>query len=163
VEATVGGRGAGAAESHGRAAVESAGFSSAGELREVLDALVSAVDSDERIGTLIRAAGPRMRLEFTDCGIVLNLAEGDGRGENLLWRFDDDADWEPRLRLWMDSATATRYLQGAESLAIAIARGRVRCEGDARVALLYVPAMRLLVEPYRRLVAERFPRLAVQR
>ena len=29
-------------------------------------------------------------------------------------------------------------------------------------ALLYVPAMRLLVEPYRRLIGERFPRLAIE-
>ena len=37
---------------------------------------------------------------------------------------------------------ANAYLQGKESLAIAIARGRVRYDGDARCALLYVPALR---------------------
>jgi hypothetical protein len=165
LEATVAGGRAPAAKGRRRAAggAEAAGFRSAAELREVLDAVLRSVDSDERSGTLIRAAGPRMRFEFTDCGVLLNIAPGDGVGGNLRWRFDDEIDWQPRLRMWMDSTTANRYLQGAESLAIAIARGRVRCEGDARAALLYVPAMKLLIEPYRRLVAERYPRLAVAR
>jgi hypothetical protein len=162
LEATVAGRGPRAAKDRGRDAAETPGFGSSQELREVLDALLHAIDVDERTGTLVRAAGPRMRFEFTDRGVVLNLAAGDGRGHNLRWRFDDEIEWEPRLRLWMDSTTANRYLQGRESLAIAIARGRVRCEGDARAALLYVPAMRLLVEPYRRLIGERFPRLAIE-
>ena len=162
MEATIAGRGPRAAKDRGRGAAETPGFNSAEELREVLDAVLSAIDVDERTGTLVRAAGPRMRFEFTDRGVLLNLAPGEGRGHSLRWSFDDEIDWEPRLRLWMDSTTANRYLQGRESLAIAIARGRVRCEGDARAALLYVPAMRLLVEPYRRLIVERFPRLAVE-
>jgi hypothetical protein len=61
----------------------------------------------------------------------------------------------------MDSATANAYLQGKESLAVAIARGKVRCSGESRVALLYLPALRLVVEPYRRLVRERYPHLAL--
>ena len=61
----------------------------------------------------------------------------------------------------MDSEVANRYLQGKESLAIAIARRRVRCRGESKVALLYVPAMRLLCEPYRRVVAAEYPHLAI--
>jgi hypothetical protein len=160
MEATVAGRGASKAK--GRAAATPT-FASAAELRDVLEALLEAIDSDERTGTLFRAAAPRLRLEFTDCRVVLNLAPTDGDARSLRWRFDDEVDWEPRLRMWMDSTTANSYLQGAESLAIAIARGRVRCQGDSRAALLYVPTLRLLVEPYRRLVAERFPRLVIDR
>jgi hypothetical protein len=162
VEATVAGRKAGAAKGgRSRRAAETPRFTSPAELREVLDALLTAVDADDRAGTLVRAASPRIRFEFTDRGVILNLAAADGREHNLRWRFDDEIDWEPRLRLWMDSAVANRYLQGSESLAIAIARGRVRHEGDARAALRYVPAMRCFVEPYRRLVRDRFPRLAI--
>ena len=43
----------------------------------------------------------------------------------------------------MDSATANGYLQGRESLAVAIARGQVRCSGDLKTALVYLPALRL--------------------
>jgi hypothetical protein len=130
-------------------------------MRRVLDDVLEAVEADDTASTLIRAASPRLRIEVTDVHLVLNLAPSNERGRTLRWRFDDEIEWEPRLRIWMDSATANRYLQGRESLAIAIARGRVRCEGDARAALLYVPAMRFLIEPYRRLVRERFPDLEV--
>ena len=163
MEAAVCGRGPGAARDRSRRGAVGGGFGSAAELHDLLDALLASVDADERTGALVRAVGPRMRFEFTDLDLVLNLAGADGRGHNLRWRFDDGIDWEPRLRLWMDSATANRYLQGAESLAIGIAHRRVLCEGDARAALLYIPALRLLIEPYRRLVDERFPELAVRR
>ena len=161
MEATVAGRGPSGATGRGREAAATPRFNSAEELREVLEALLETIDRDERAGALIRAAGPRMRFEFTDRGVILNLAPAEETGHNIRWRFGDGVEWEPRLRLWMDSATANRYLQGRESLAIGIARGRVRAEGNARAALLYVPAMKLLIEPYRRLVAERFPRLAI--
>ena len=134
-------------------------FRSGEEAREVLDATLAATDRDDRASALLRAAGARIRFELTDLGVVLHLAPATEPDHDLRWGFGDEGDWEPRLRIWMDSATANAYLQGAESLAIAIARGRVRCEGDARAALLYVPALKLLVEPYRRLVAERFPHL----
>lgn len=134
-------------------------FRSAREAREVLDALLSRVDADERAGGLLRAASARIRLELTDLGLTVNLMPADEGGRNLSWRFDDEVPREARLRIAMDSETANAYLQGRESLPIAIARGRVRCDGDARAALLYFPALRLLVEPYRGLLSERFPAL----
>jgi hypothetical protein len=135
-------------------------YRSADEAREVFDSLFRAIDEDERAGGLLRAAGARIRMELTDVRVVVNLAPADEPGRNLAWGFDDQTPREARLRIAMDSETANAYLQGRESLAIAIARGRVRAEGDARAALLYVPALKLLVEPYRRLVGERFPHLA---
>ncbi len=159
MEATVAGRSVRRAKARAARSVEGPG--SAAEMREVLEDVLEAVEADETAGTLVRAAAPRIRIEITDRALVLNLAPSDEPTRRLRWRFDDDIDWEPRLRMWMDSATANRYLQGRESLAIAIARGRVRCEGDARTAMLYLPAMRFLIEPYRRLVRERFPDLAI--
>ena len=107
----------------------------------------------------MRAAGVRIRMELRDLGLVVNLAPSEEEGRHLVWTFDERTSREARLRISMDSETANAYLQGRESLAIAIARGRVRCEGDARAALLYVPALRLLVDPYRTLLSERFPDL----
>lgn len=134
---------------------------SAAELREILEAVLQAVEDDDTARALVRATSLRLRLEITDRSLVLNLTPADDPERTLRWAFGADVDWKPRLRIWMDSATANRYLQGRESLAIAIARGRVRCEGDARAALLYVPAMRFLIEPYRRLVKERYQDLAL--
>jgi hypothetical protein len=156
MEATVaGGRARGTAARTAKAP----SFRSAEEARDVIESLFRAIDEDERAGGLLRAAGARIRIELTDVELVVNLAPADEPGRNLAWRFDDSVSREPRLRLSMDGETANAYLQGRESLAIAIARGRVRAEGDARAALLYVPAMKLLVDPYKRLLAERRPEL----
>jgi hypothetical protein len=159
MEATVAGRGSDATRGRGRGAAARA--VPPAEMRRVLGEVLEAAEADDKSSTLIRAAAPRLRIEVTDAAIVLNIAPSEKPGRTLRWRFDDKVDWEPRLRIWMDSATANRYLQGRESLAIAIARGHVRSEGDARTALLYLPAMRFLIEPYRRLIRERFPDLEV--
>jgi hypothetical protein len=62
----------------------------------------------------------------------------------------------------MDSKVANAYLQGKESLAIAIARGRVKATGDTHSALVYIPALKLLVSSYSRLVTQEHPHLVVQ-
>jgi hypothetical protein len=136
-------------------------FPSSREFREVVDAALFALDADERSGPLVRATGMRMRFELGDIAAVLNIAAGKGGGQNLRWGFTDDGAWDPKLRFSMNSDVANRFLQGRESLAIAIARGRVHCEGEPRYALLYIPALRLLVEPYRQAVREHCPVLAL--
>jgi hypothetical protein len=134
---------------------------SATEFRELLDEALSELDADPKSGPLLRAAGMRMRFEFTDLGLVLNVAASDDPGHHLRWEFSDAVDWEPRLELRMDSRIANAYLQGKESLAIAIARGRVRLAGDTECALRYVPTLRLVVPPYLRLVRRQYPHLLV--
>jgi hypothetical protein len=128
------------------------------EFRAALDETLAAADADERIGPLIRATKLRMRLEFTDSDLALNIAAAEGE-RNLIWSFGNP-DWTPKLELEMDAAVANRYLQGRESLAIAIAHGQVRVLGESRVALHYLPAARLLCEPYREVVEARYPALA---
>lgn len=134
---------------------------SATEFRALLDEALSALDVDEKSGPLLRAAGLRMRFEFPDLEMVLNVAASDEPGHHLRWRFSDAVDWEPKLKLRMNSRVANAYLQGKESLAIAIARGRVRFDGDAQCALRYVPTLRLVAGPYRRLVRAEYPHLLV--
>jgi hypothetical protein len=134
---------------------------SADQLRELLDETLREVDADERAGSLLRAAGIRMRFRFPDLDMVLNVAPSEEREHHLRWGFSDAGASAPKLDLVMDARVAHAYLQGKESLAIAIARGRVRASGDARCALVYLPALRLVVERYRGLVAERHPELAL--
>ena len=130
------------------------------EFREVLDRALRELDGDERAGPLLRAAGLSVRIELTDIDLVLRLRAASEGDHHLSWSFADRGS-PAKLDLRMDSETANAYLQGKESLAIAIARGRVRCSGESRFALLYLPAMRLVVEPYRRLVREGYPHLAL--
>jgi hypothetical protein len=131
-----------------------------GEFRAALDEALALADADDRVGPLIRAAGLRMRFEFPDASMVLNLAAASGAG-HIRWAFSDEGDWAPKLELTMSSAVANRYLQGRESLAIAIARGQVSVVGESRTAVLYLPATRLLCEPYRKVIARGYPKLVV--
>lgn len=127
------------------------------DFRAALEGALAEADADERIGPRLRATRMRVRFEFPDCGMVLNVAAESDR--ELRWSFADDVDWRPQLELRMDSSVANRYLQGSESLAIAIARGRARYRGSSRTALLCLPAARLICEPYRRVIERSFPAL----
>jgi hypothetical protein len=135
----------------------------ADEFRAALEQTLELAESDQRIGPMLAASKLRMRFRFPDSGLELNIAageaEGEGGGRNLSWSFGD-VDWTPKLELTMESAVANRFLQGRESLAIAIARGRARYRGESHSALLGLPATRLLCEPYREVVRSGFPELA---
>jgi hypothetical protein len=129
--------------------------------RGLLDRTLSEIDADQRAGSLLESTGFRMRLRFPDLGLSLSVAPSEERGRHLRWTFAKGADWDPRLELTMASQVANSYLQGGESLAIAIARGRVRLKGETRCALRYVPAMRVVVDAYGRLVRDDHPELLV--
>lgn len=133
----------------------------AASLRDLIDHALTDLDADQGSGPLLGASGMKVRIEVTDLSMHIDVAAiEDSSGHHLRWGFADP-DWEPKLSLRMDSATANAYLQGRESLAIGIARGRVRCRGESGVALAYLPLLRLIAEPYRRAVMERAPALAV--
>jgi hypothetical protein len=151
----------GSAVALGRERAELPAVRSRAEFRELLDRALTEVDGDTRAGTLLRATGLRLRFEFPDLALVLNVAATEEGEHHLRWAFADSAEWQPKLELRMDSAVANGYLQGRESLAIAIARRQVRCSGEARIALLYVPAIRLLCGPYRRIVESDYSYLAL--
>ena len=124
--------------------------------RDALDRTLAEVRADPRLAPMICAGRPRLRLEFTDLGLALNLGAEAG---SLAWTFAARPAWTPRLVIEMDSRTANRYLQGTESLAIAIARGRVRVRGDSRAALAHLPLAQMLSGPYRETVEAGFPEL----
>ena len=130
----------------------------ADEFRAALERALEVADSDERIGPQIAATKLRMRFRFTDSDLELNIAAGEGGADKLHWSFGD-VDWTPELDLTLESAVANRFLQGRESLAIAIARGQARYRGEPGSALLGLPATRLLCEPYCEVIREDFPAL----
>jgi hypothetical protein len=131
----------------------------ASELRAALDQALHSAAADERIGPAIGASGLRLRYQFTDVGLILDLC-ADQQGRNLRWSFVGRPGFRPKLTLAMTAPVANRYLLGSESIAIAIARGQVKVRGDSRLALLYLPAVRLLCGPYRAAVEADFPGLA---
>jgi hypothetical protein len=135
-------------------------FRSIDELREVGDRLMAIVDADERIGPMFRATRSRTRFEYTDYDLALNVASRlDDPDHCIDWNFDDEPPWHPRITLRMSSGVANAYLQGRESLPVAIARRKVAIECESRAALLFLPLARLLVKPYRELVEADYPHL----
>ena len=135
----------------------------ADELRDLIEHVLAELDVDERRGALLQASGSRVRLEVTDLDMVLRIRTSDEGDHHLSWAFasEEEDSGAAGLTLAMDSATANAYLQGRASLPVAIARGQVRCSGDLKTALIYLPALRLLVEPYRSWVTRLHPHLAV--
>jgi hypothetical protein len=140
---------------------ETKAFSSAAEMREVLTALLSEIDRDSELGRRLRSTHISYRYVFPDLGLTLSVASSDDEEHCILWSFSDDAEWEPALTLEMSSEVANRYLQGRENLAIAVARGRIRCSCDSRAALSLVPINRQLSACYREVLERHYPHLLV--
>ena len=137
------------------------GFRSAAEMREVLDRTLTAVNADQKVGPLLQASGLRLRIECPDVKGVLQLLASSDRGSYLEWRFDRRGASKPRLVLTMGSDVANEWLQGELSVPIAIAHGRMKSAGEARWALLYLPAVKLISSAYRRVVDSDYPHLAL--
>ena len=127
----------------------------------MLDRALSELDRDERSGPLLRAAGLSLRIELTDIDLVLRVAPSDADDHHLRWSFGDSrrarrsstSGWTPR-----PPTRTSRARRAWRSRSLA---ARSSAPGESRVALLYLPALRLVVEPYRRLVRERYPHLAL--
>jgi hypothetical protein len=146
----------------GTETASSGSSAAAAEFRQLLDEVLRETDADDQAGPLLRAAGLKIRFDFPDLPLVLCLAATEEGSHHLEWKFSDSVDWKPKLTLKMDSKVANAYLQGKESLAIAIAHGRVEASGDTRSALVYIPAMRLLVSSYSRVVTQEHPNLVLK-
>jgi hypothetical protein len=138
-----------------------AGFASAKQMREVLDRLLTEVDSDPTVGPRLRATHVPQRFVFPDVGLVLNVtAATESQAPRCLrWAFDDKVEWTPALTLEMDSDVANRYLQGRENIAIAIARRKIRASCNARAALNFLPASGGLIERYTKIIERSYPQL----
>ena len=148
-------------KAHSEAALAASGYRSADELREVLDRTLEAVDKSKTAGATLRAAGLSMRVEVRDLKTVVTLSASDDPEHHITWRFDRRGRQKPRFVLTMDSETANAWLQGKESVPMAIARRRMKCSGDARDALRYLPALKVVSKRYRRLVRSDYSHLAI--
>jgi hypothetical protein len=137
-------------------------FSSAKELREILDVVLSEIDQDPDDGPRLSAAAAPLRLEFPDLQLVVNVSASEAGRHCLVWDYKKRSKSSPKLRLTMESEVANRLLQGRENPAIAIARGRLKTSvSDPGAAIRFFPAAKPLFSRYRELVAEKYPHLAI--
>jgi hypothetical protein len=135
-------------------------FHSTEEFREVIDRTFRLMSEDPRLGPRLREAGIPHQYEFTDLGLAVSLRPGTGDEENLVWEWSGEVDFKPEVKLSMSSDTANLYFQGRENIAIAIARHRIRTEGDVRAALALLPLTRALTPRYQAMIAGEYPHLS---
>jgi hypothetical protein len=139
-----------------------ASFSSPREFREVMDRVFAMMSDDPDMGPKLQDADVPQRFEFTDVDMVVNIrAAEDGEDGCLHWEWNDDVDWDPKVRMTMSSETANRYFQGKENVAIAIARRRIKTGGDVKAALSLIPITKPVFARYREMVEREYPHLAV--
>jgi hypothetical protein len=127
-----------------------------------MDRIFSMMSEDVEMGPRLRAADVPQRFLFTDVDLVVHVrATREGEPGNLTWVWSDDVDWEPRVRMEMSSETANRYFQGKESIALAIARRRIKTGGDVKAALALIPITKPIYEAFTAVVAAEYPHLRV--
>jgi hypothetical protein len=135
-------------------------FASPKEFREVMDRVFQLMSEDAEMGPRLRDADVPQRFQFDDVGLVLNVRAGRAREhKNLAWKWTDEIDWTPKVRMTMSSETANRYFQGRESIVYAIARRRIKTGGDLKAALELIPITKPIYARYRELIAAEYPHL----
>jgi hypothetical protein len=139
----------------------SSAFKSPDEFREVMDRVFDLMSTDPDMGPKLRDAETPQRFYFPDVDEVVNItaAEDNGDGNNLVWEWSDDVDWEPEVEMTMDSAVANKYFQGKENVAMAIARRRIKTSGNVKKALALMPITKPVFEQYRGMLEAEYPHL----
>lgn len=136
-------------------------FASPKEFREAMDAVFSMMSEDPEMGPRLRDADVPQRFDFEDLDLVINIRAGGDGEPNLVWVWEDEVEWEPKVTMAMSSQTANRYFQGKENVAIAIARRRIKTGGDVKAALALIPITKPIYARYRDWVAAEHPDLLV--
>ena len=142
--------------------VAQARFRSKAEAQEVIERTFERIEDDQALGPHLHASGLRERLQLSDLDLTVELAAAGSGDRCLDWSFDLHSPFEPHLSLTMDSAVANSVLQNAESIGVAIARGRIKVSGQPGAALVHLPAMRLIGAEYAGLIATDYPHLVIE-
>jgi hypothetical protein len=131
------------------------------EFREVMDRVFEMMSTDPDMGPKLRDADTPQRFEFPDVDLVVNItaAADNSDGNNLVWQWSDDVDWEPEVKMEMNSDIANKYFQGKENVAMAIARRRIKTSGNVKKALALIPITKPVYDMYRDMVKEEYPHL----
>jgi hypothetical protein len=137
-------------------------FRSPEEFRTVMNRIFTMLSEDPEMGPRLHAADVAQRFVFSDVDLVLNVRPSRaGEAGNLAWVWSDDIDWEPAVRMEMSSETANRYFQGKESIALAIARRRIKTSGDVKAALTLIPITKPVYAAFTAVVDAEYPHLRV--
>jgi hypothetical protein len=131
------------------------------EFRDVMDKVFTMMSTDPDMGPKLRDAETPQRFEFPDLDLVVNInaAADASDGNNLVWEWSDDVDWDPEVKMEMNSDVANKYFQGKENVAMAIARRRIKTSGNVKKALALIPITKPVYAMYRDYLEEEHPDL----
>jgi SCP-2 sterol transfer family len=131
------------------------------EFREVIDHVFEMMSTDAEMGPKLRDADTPQRFEFPDLDLVVNITAADDNsdGNNLVWEWSDDVDWDPDVKMEMNSDVANKYFQGKENVAMAIARRRIKTSGNVKKALALIPITKPVYAMYRQYLEQEHPHL----
>jgi SCP-2 sterol transfer family protein len=131
------------------------------EFREVIDHVFEMMSTDPDMGPKLRDADTPQRFEFPDLDLVVNITAADDNsdGNNLVWEWSDDVDWDPDVKMEMNSDVANKYFQGKENVAMAIARRRIKTSGNVKKALALIPITKPVYAMYRQYLEQEHPHL----
>jgi putative sterol carrier protein len=131
------------------------------EFREVMDRVFEMMSTDPEMGPKLRQAETPQRFEFPDLDLVVNITSRDAEedGQNLIWEWSDEVDWDPDVKMTMDSDVANKYFQGKENVAMAIARRRIKTSGNVKKALALIPITKPVESMYRDMIESEYPHL----
>src|SRR5436305_15095147 len=125
-----------------------------------MDQVFTMMSSGPEMGRKLRDAETPQRFEVPDVDLVVNITYAEDGGEqNLRWEWTDDVPWEPEVKMTMDSDVASRYFQGKENVAMAIARRRIKTSGNVKKALALIPITKPVYEQYREMLESEYPHL----
>ena len=127
----------------------------------MMDRVFTMMSTDPEMGPKLRDAETPQRFEFPDIDLVVNITAAADvvDGQNLVWEWSDDVDWEPEVKMAMDSDVANRYFQGKENVAMAIARRRIKTSGNVKKALALIPITKPVYAKYREMLEQEYPHL----
>jgi SCP-2 sterol transfer family len=132
------------------------------EFREVMDRAFTMMSTDPEMGPALHDADTPQRFEFPDLDLVVNIhnaAEPGPDGPYLAWEWSDDVDWEPDVKMSMDSEVANGYFQGQVNVPMAIARRRIKASGNIKKALEIIPITKPVFAQYRAMIEADYPHL----
>ena len=134
------------------------------EFREVMDRAFTMMSEDPDMGPKLRDADVPQRFEFPDLDLVVNIHNAPKVGEDghhLAWEWSDEVDWDPDVKMTMDSEVANGYFQGKVNVPMAIARRRIKTSGNIKKALEILPITKPVFEQYRVMIEAEYPHLLV--
>jgi putative sterol carrier protein len=133
----------------------------ADEFRACMDHVFEMMSTDPDMGPKLREAETPQRFEFPDVDLVVNITSADEvvDGQNLVWKWSDDVEWDPDVKMEMDSDVANKYFQGKENVAMAIARRRIKTSGNVKKALALIPITKPVYAMYREFLEREHPDL----